>query len=284
MSETGSNPEEFHASEQLFTDEAFDAYKRELTNEVFYLQTMDGDGFELTEQGRRKLHDTERRLSHAERMEAHGYKHIEIEAAPEELAGAHPELFADTKSGFKVSETETEDTIAGFDFDSAKAKLDALPFANRPSSQGRSKQKLQYAAPRGDHYQIPVDRIVGAGGFVNGDMRYPDSWAGRDSGYGDKSAEDGESQSTERSLNVIIRYAQKGIYDPSKSGPVNEVDVMYGSDGEVYYYAGIDNHRIAAAKLRGDKTIPVGRITMYPKDDSLLSEYVTESFYEEESH
>jgi hypothetical protein len=55
-----------------------------------------------------------------------------------------------------------------------------------------------------------------------------------------------------------MRYAQKGPL--TKARAVYELTTVVGPDGEIYYLAAADHHRIAAAKLRGDKYIPVYQI------------------------
>jgi len=93
--------------------------------------------------------------------------------------------------------------------------------------------------------EVPLEVVIGGTSL--------ESWAGRRAGH----LKNGRS-----SLEVIREYASKGKYDGS-SGLLDAI-VVRGSDGKAYLYLE-SSHRVAAAKLRGDKSIIVDSITLSSK-------------------
>jgi len=273
MSEViGPNPAEQLVSEQRLSD-----YQQQLENELVYLHAIDGNGFKLSETDKNQRARTESYLQESRRLAEHGYRYITLDTKPEDVTREHPELFAAAPEPMR-SRPESEETIRSFTFETAKQKLDSLPFLDAlPKGYTDAKEKVVLkATPESGYFEIPVDRIVYNGNYTDDRQTGRPSWAGRDGGYGGKNAEDGEGKGTEKSLDVIIRYAKKGKYDIQKGKPVHEVGVLYGSDGEVFYNLPLDNHRVSAAKLRGDSTIPVASIELRPKEVSMLTEQQTQ--------
>lgn len=192
-----------------------------------------------------------------------------IECSQAELTASHPELFSQPED-IMSSPPENEEAIQAFTFDTAKVKLDALPFSfgadiALSKSQGDSQN---YSNP--DGFQIPVSRIIAANGYF-GDR--PPSWSGRAGGY--------ESDNGVSSLNRIIDYAKQGKYEQGNEMDKIVAEVVYGPNGEPFYILVGGNHRGSAAKLRGDVTLSVKYIHVRNPQKAVLARDDLAAFYGE---
>jgi hypothetical protein len=106
--------------------------------------------------------------------------------------------------------------------------------------------------------EIPVDLIVGAQGFA--------SWAGRSEHHLKHLVHDGLSQNVP-SLDAIKYFASLDTPAP----PVKDMEMYLQPNGKVFLSNHHDgSHRIAAAILRGDKTLPTYNISIH----SLETDYI----------
>lgn len=109
-------------------------------------------------------------------------------------------------------------------------------------------------------FEVPLNLIVRAAGF--------DSWHGRNR-HG-KSWESAYGDGEMNSLDVIKHYA--GL--PTELPPVSEIRVMIQPDGRILCDNGEgDSHRIAAAILRGDKTIKTTSLSFQRTKQNRLSNF-----------
>lgn len=118
---------------------------------------------------------------------------------------------------------------------------------------------IQIRAEAGDYMEIPLDLIVNASGFG--------SWAGREGVGSGKDVSGKYKDAYEhkiKSIDVIKHYASL----PSELPPVSEIRIYVQPDGTMFAdNTSGDSHRIAAAILRGDKTIKAEWITIQTIDD-----------------
>jgi hypothetical protein len=143
---------------------------------------------------------------------------------------------------------EKYDSIRDTKFFIPSKKLQSLIDTDSPSI------LIEYSQSNGP-VEIPLTNVVSAGGF--------DNWGGRDGGSGRKSlAEDGDDRVVS-SAEVIKRYAEKETGIP----PISGITAYIQPNGMVVYDVPNDNHRTAAAMVKGDKTIKlegamvVGKLT-----------------------
>ena len=99
-------------------------------------------------------------------------------------------------------------------------------------------------AKAGELFEVPLSLVVGAADF--------DSWSG--SARTDKSWNSTYGNGEMTSLDVVKHYAAL----PTELPPVSEMRIIIQPDGKILCDNGEgDSHRIAAAILRGDKTLKV---------------------------
>jgi hypothetical protein len=192
-----------------------------------------------------------------------------VQTTQAELANAFPQLFAPAPESLITAQPESEESIQAFTAETAKAKLDGLPFLTfdtvRYSGQGPKATFTNSA----EGFQIPVDRIISANGHG---IDHSPTWAGRRGGY--------ERSGGERSIDKILRYAKQGKYEHGQSLEERAVvDIVYGPDGQIYYVADGGNHRVSAAKLRGDATFTVKTINVPSRSEATLAQWAVDELY-----
>ncbi len=190
----------------------------------------------------------------------------------EQLSSLYPTFFTEPE-GVITSLAETPESIQAFTFETAKEKLDALPYVVNTEFTGRLDPHQTYVNDE-EGFQIPVSRIIAANGF---DIDRQPSWAGRGGGYA--------GASSNRSLDNIIEYAKVGKYkhEDGRLEERIETRVVYGPNGEPFFVLNNGgNHRGAAAKLRGDKTLTIKtiRVPLNP-ETSTLDRWQVEPLYGE---
>lgn len=242
-------------SNSFISDEQFNEYRNSLRNDILYLETMKGNGFSISDNDRNELSRKKNELEYADNIyENEGKKFITFEVTNKNLQEGNPELFKAPPERFS-QEPESDEDIQNFTFDTAKEKLEKLPMLQGfPRKLAETEDKVTFNA-KDEKFRIPVGRIIHASGFFkhNNDLNFSTyAWSGRDEGYG--------SKGKVRSLDTTIKYAKMGPLPGSKA--VHSLYVVTDETGEVFYLTTNDNHRIAAAKLRGDQTIPVSSLVV----------------------
>lgn len=185
------------------------------------------------------------------------------EISQTEMQAMVPDFFTQPE-GVVGATPKTDAEIQALSSQDAITDLDQLPIIKLDSPQD---EYMTFRNP--DGFQVPVDRIIAANGFGIDDKP---SWAGRAGGL--------EYTGGERSVDKIVRYAQKGKYEHGKTLEEKiAIDAYFTPEGEVFFMADGGNHRISAAKLRGDHTVTVKDINVYRPEVSTLTAEQTDAIY-----
>ncbi len=146
----------------------------------------------------------------------------------------------------------------------AQELLRTLPFVENGQIWEPGKMKDVPQLKIRGNWEFPLDRIIGVTTFKD--------WSGRGNGEGDgKSFEPVNIKDIERtSRGAITDYAHtedmSWLYDDSPFGNGIDVEIVRDANGEFWgIVSGNGSHSTAAAKLRGERKIPIGTISIRPE-------------------
>ena len=160
---------------------------------------------------------------------------------------------------------KTEAEVQAITPETAMEDLNKLPLIQPHGTFGDS---MTFIDP--DGYQIPVDRIIAASGHG---ADYQPTWAGRNGGW--------EYTGGKRSIEKIVDFAKRGKYEHNDATLEEKIALytLFAPNGEAFFLAESGNHRVSAAKLRGDKTVTAKYIHVFQPEKATLSQHQVDEIY-----
>lgn len=142
------------------------------------------------------------------------------------------------------------------DDEAVRHYLRRRPFTNTTPLNGNPVDLIITAAKNDEPIQVPVRLIADADGFL--------SWEGRNA---QKTRSTNTGYVTEPSYNVIKHYAML----PTEAPPIKEMKVYIQPDGKIFFRnIGDGSHRLAAAILKGNSTVPTYSLEVHYLDKPFI--------------